>query len=122
MDTLTLNRMQFEACHGVFAEEHCTPQPFEVTLTLELPLRAAGEVDALELTVDYAAVQRTVAAVMGARKQLIEALAERIAAEVLREFPAVRAVSVEVVKMRPPVDFAFAGVAARIRRERGETA
>ena len=54
----------------------------------------------------------------GSRKHLIETLAESIAEKLLLGFPEVHAVVVEVTKPRPPVDFQFAGVAVKIRRER----
>jgi dihydroneopterin aldolase len=58
------------------------------------------------------------AVIEGSRKHLIETLAEGIADGLLAKFAQVRAVTVEVTKPRPPVDFQFAGVAVRIRRER----
>jgi dihydroneopterin aldolase len=119
MDTLILREMHFSARHGVLPVEAETAQPFAATVELELPLAAAGQSDQLDLTVDYCAVQAVVQSVIGgARRQLIETLAESIAAGLLEKFPQVRAVSVEVLKPRPPVDFQFAGVAVRIRRER----
>jgi dihydroneopterin aldolase len=86
---------------------------------LELSLAAAGTSDKLDQTIDYCAVQAVVRSVIeGSRKHLIETLAESIATGLLAKFSAVHAVTVEVTKPRPPVDFQFAGVAVRIRRER----
>jgi dihydroneopterin aldolase len=45
-------------------------------------------------------------------------LAEGVAAELLHAFAPVQAVEVEVVKLRPPVDFPNAGLAVRVRRVR----
>jgi 7,8-dihydroneopterin aldolase/epimerase/oxygenase len=119
MDKLILRELHFSARHGVLPAEKHTPQPFSATVEMELPLHRAGQSDQLEDTVDYCAAQAVVRGVVeGTHKYLIETLAERIAAELLRTFPAVHAVTVEVVKPRPPVDFQFAGVAVRIRRER----
>lgn len=122
MDTLILRELHFSARHGVLPVEAETEQPFSATVELELPLAAAGKSDRLDLTVDYCAVQGVVRSVIGgAHRHLIETLAESIAAGLLQKFPQVRAVTVEVTKPRPPVDFQFAGVAVRIRRERGMT-
>lgn len=118
-DTLTLLRMRFMARHGVFREEAERAQPFEVTAKLHLPLAEAGRADDLNKSVDYCAVQRVVRAVIeGPPRKLIETLAEAIATELLQKFSAVRAVEVEVLKLSPPVDFEFGGVAASVRRER----
>jgi len=54
----------------------------------------------------------------GSHKRLIETLAENVAREILASFAIVTAVTVEITKPRPPVDFQFAGVSVRIRRER----
>lgn len=119
MDTLILRELHFVGRHGLLPIEAENAQPFSATVELELPLVHAGETDRLDQTVDYRTVQAVVRSVIeGSRKHLIETLAESIAAELLRAFPQVRAVSVEVTKPRPPVDFQFAGVAVRIRRER----
>ncbi len=119
MDTLILRELHFSARHGLLPIEAENEQPFSATVELELPLAQAGKSDRLDRTVDYRTVQAVVRNVIeGSRKHLIETLAEDIAAGLLQTFPQVRAVSVEVFKPRPPVDFQFAGVSVRIRRER----
>ena len=119
MDKLILRELHFEARHGVLPVERETSQHFIATLELELPLAAAGRTDRLEETIDYCAVQEAVRGIIeGSHKKLIETLAEMVAEELLRAFPLLLAVTVEILKPRPPVDFQFAGVAVRIRRER----
>ncbi|MDD2764058.1 MAG: dihydroneopterin aldolase [Opitutaceae bacterium] len=118
-DTLTLSRLHFFGHHGVLPEETARGQEFEVTVRLELPLAEAGRTDDLTHTVDYRAVQAAVRGIMeGPPRRLVEALAEAVAAELLRLFPSVQAVEVEVVKLKPPVDFRSAGLSVRVRRER----
>ena len=118
-DTLTLSRMRFFGRHGVLPEEAARGQEFEVTVQIELPLAEAGRTDDLRRTVDYRAAYEAVRAVMeGPPRKLAEALAEAVAAQLLRGFPAVGAVAVEVTKLNPPVDFSSAGLTVRIRRSR----
>jgi len=118
-DTLTLARMHFFGRHSVLPEETARGQDFEITVQLELPLAEAGRTDDLTRTVDYRAVYEVVRTVMeGPPRKLAEALAEAVAAELLRVFPVVQAVEVEVVKLKPPVDFTSAGLAVRVRRAR----
>ena len=118
-DTLTLSRLRFFGHHGVLPEETLRGQDFEVTVGLELPLGEAGRTDDLSLTVDYRADREVIRGVMdGPPRKLVEALAQTEAAEILRAFPMVQEVEVEVVKPKPPVDFASTGLAVRIRRVR----
>ena len=119
MDTLILRELHFVARHGVLPIEEENSQHFSATLELELSLAPAGTSDRLDQTIDYCEVQAVVRSIIeGSHKRLIETLAETVAAELLRAFPKLMAVTVEIIKPRPPVDFQFAGVAVRIRRER----
>ena len=119
MDKIILRELHFLARHGVLPIETETVQRFSATVELELPLRAAGESDRLDQTIDYCAVQAVVRSIIeGSHRRLIETLAESVAADLLRHFPKLIAVSVEIIKPSPPVDFQFAGVSVHIRRER----
>ena len=119
MDKLILREMHFSARHGLLPIEAENDQPFSVTVELEVSTAHAGMTDRVEDAVDYRRVQALVREVIGgSRKHLIETLAESVAGKLLEGFPEVHAVGVEVLKPRPPVDFQFAGVAVKIRRER----
>ncbi|MDO8544501.1 MAG: dihydroneopterin aldolase [Opitutaceae bacterium] len=118
-DRVILRELGFFGHHGVLPVEAQNGQHFTATVELEFSLSTAGQSDHLDDTVDYRAVQAVVRGVIeGSRKYLIETLAERVAAEILHHFQRVDAVCVEISKPRPPVDFQFAGVSVRIRRER----
>ena len=122
MDRIFLRGMRFMACHGVLPHEREIPQPFEVDVELGLSLRAAGESDALGNTVNYVKVYHTVSSIMdGAPKQLIEALAEGIADDLLRDFVSLRWVRVTVHKPAAPIDGMFSDVGVTILRRRKNT-
>lgn len=119
MDKLILRELHFVARHGVLPIETENSQHFSATLELELPLAPAGTADRLDQTIDYCAVQAVVREIIeGSHKRLIETLAESVANRLLTAFPLLQAVTVEITKPRPPVDFEFAGVSVRIRRAR----
>jgi len=102
--------------HGVLPEEQTRPQPFEVDVEIDVDLKAAGESDNLDDTVDYSAVAEAVSRVVRSeRYHLLERLATRIA-EVCRGDPRVVAVSVTVRKLHPPVRAMIDHVAVRIER------
>lgn len=117
-DRIELIGLQVWGWHGVFEHERRDGQPFVVDLVLELDTRPAAADDALAATVDYGALAEEVAAVVaGEAVDLIETLAERLAAVVLSHDP-VDAVEVTVHKPAAPVPVPFADVRVRIRRDR----
>jgi dihydroneopterin aldolase len=118
-DRIVLHAMRFAGRHGVFAEEKAVPQPFEVDVEMALDLRGAGVADDLEATVDYDAVFAVVRRIVETTsRDLVEALAETIAAEILTGFPPVDAVVVRVRKMRPPIDGELAWAGVEVERAR----
>ncbi|MHB8440333.1 MAG: dihydroneopterin aldolase [Acidimicrobiales bacterium] len=116
-DRIEIRGLRVEGVHGVLDSERLARQPFEVDLDLELDLSAAGAGDELGDSADYAvAVDAARAVLEGPHRLLLETLAEEIAHDVLLDHQ-VRAVTVAVRKLRPPVDqLASAGV--RITRTR----
>ena len=123
-DRLSLLGMRFRARHGVLPEEKVTPQPFEIDLVLHADLDEAARSDALERTVDYAALHQLVAAIAtGPSVDLIETLAGSIAWAVLAATdPAlVGAVEVRVRKPEAPIDGDLDTVEAALVRRRPGT-
>lgn len=119
MDRILLQGMQFYAYHGVNPEEKASGQRFQVDLEAELDLEEAGRTDDLDHTVNYAQLYRTVKEVMdGMPRNLLEALAQEIAALSLDRFP-IQAVRVKVTKASPPIKGAIvSGAAVEIYRAR----
>jgi dihydroneopterin aldolase len=118
-DRILLRSLVFEGRHGVSDAERAVPQPIEVDVALSLDLRAAGATDELERTVDYSAVARAVGQVIRSTSfQLIESIAEAIAADLLAAHPSVEEVEVRVHK--PRIRLGEAGATAG--REAGDTA
>jgi dihydroneopterin aldolase len=120
-DRLALRGMRFEARHGVLPSEKVEAQPFEVDLVLHADLGRAAETDALEDTVDYAALHDLVGAVVtGPAFDLIEGLAGAIARAVLAatDPSLVGAVKVRVRKPEAPLDGELDTVEATLVRRR----
>ena len=119
-DRIELRGMHFDGRHGVLAAEATQAQPFEVDVVLELDLAAAGMTDDLDRTIDYGDVFRRARAIVedGPHVALIEALADRISADVLAAHPAVEAITVRVRKPTAPLPGVFAWAGVEIRRER----
>jgi dihydroneopterin aldolase len=103
MGTIVIAGLRELGVHGVLPEEQTRPQPFEVDVELTVDLEKAGDSDALDDTVDYAAVAEAVSRVVRSeRYQLLERLATRIA-EVCAVDERVTGVAVTVRKLHPPV-------------------
>jgi dihydroneopterin aldolase len=115
-DLIELRGLRLTGICGALPEERDRAQPLEVDLDIGADLRPAGRSDALVETVDYGAVVDAVEAVVtGGRPQLLEHLAEGIAAAVLA-LDRVEVVTVAVRKLRPPVPQQLATSGVRITR------
>lgn len=98
-DEVFLEGLRFYAFHGVNPEERTRGQRFTVDVRMAADLRAAGATDDLALTVNYSAVAKRVREIVeGEPRDLIESVAEEIAAAVLDGFPPVGSVRVTVRK------------------------
>ena len=121
-DRILLSGLRATGFHGVLAEERERGQEFVVDLELALPLAAAAATDAVAATVHYGELaERVVAAIERDPVDLIEALAERLAALVLED-PLVERVAVTVHKPSAPIAVPFGDVAVRLERTRPGTA
>lgn len=117
-DRIVLAGTRFFGYHGALPEERRRGQEFIVDVGVESDLKAAGKSDDLDDTVDYRKIYDAVKSVVeGPPKQLLEAVAEEIAARVLA-LPRVDAVVVRLrkpaVRLAGPLDYS----AVEIRRQR----
>jgi dihydroneopterin aldolase len=117
-DRIELRGLRAVGTHGALPEERDRSQPFEVDIDIEADLGPAGRSDVLGDTVDYGAVTGAVVDVIAGRHaELLEHLAERIAAAVLEVAgPIAGSVTVTVRKLRPPVPADLASAGVRITR------
>ncbi len=117
MDSIIARGLTFMACHGVEPQEKNSPQPFNVDLEMSLDLERAGQSDDLQDTVNYDEVYHLVEKIVtGTSYNLIEALAEDIARNLLDVFPVIKRVEVIVYKPEAPVRGNFTYFAVKIRR------
>lgn len=104
MDKITIKNLEVFCNHGVYKEENILGQKFLVSAELSLSTRKAGLSDALEDSVSYGDVSRLITAEMKKQNdKLLERAAERIAGQILKEFPLIDSVRIEVKKPWAPV-------------------
>ncbi|MGI9088959.1 MAG: dihydroneopterin aldolase [Chthoniobacterales bacterium] len=114
-DIIRIEELELSVRVGVPEEERAEPQRLTVSITL-WPVRSFREMeDQLEQTVNYAEVCRAVETFAGARRdQLIETLADEMAAHLLENF-SIRKLRLEVRKfILPKVNY----VAVSVTREK----
>ncbi len=91
MDSLRLQDIECRSRIGVTPEERARPQSIRVDLDLSLDLEAAGNSDAIDLTVDYVTVVDRVQAIAAEREyRLVEALVRTLCRRLLEENPIFR--------------------------------
>jgi dihydroneopterin aldolase len=118
LDEIKLTGLRANAHHGVFEHERRDGQLFIVDVTVRLPLAPAAAGDDLAATVHYGELaEQVVAAVESDPVDLIETVAERIAAVAL-SFPAAHEVVVTVHKPGAPITVPFDDVSVTITRRR----
>lgn len=119
MDKMIVRGMRFFGYHGVIPEENRLGQQFMVDVELALELEEAAAADDLAKTVNYADLHARVKRIVeGPPCKLIEALARRIATDLLATYTNINEVLVRVTKPHPPFDIHFDGVTVELRRKR----
>lgn len=119
LDKIHVNKMEFYGYHGVFPEETRLGQRFIVDLVVETDLRSAGLSDALENSINYAELYKVTKDILeGKPYKLLEAIAEKLAAELLGQFEKIERLTVKIIKPDPPIPGHYKSVAVEITRGR----
>ena len=119
MDMIEIKRLKIFAYHGVLDEEREQGQDFYISAKLYLDLRQASMADDLKATVNYDVAAHTIEKVVTQEKwNLIEAVAESVASELLLQYQELRSVEVRVDKPEAPIELSFETVSVTIKRGR----
>ena len=110
MDKILMSNLGFYGYHGLLKEEAVLGQKFFIDIELYLDTKEAGETDDMYKSVSYADVYEVVKEIVeNKRFNLLEALAENIASEVL-----------EVKKPEAPVPGIYDYFGVEIKRTKDE--
>lgn len=119
MDKIMVNNMQFYGFHGLFPEENKLGQRFYVDVILYADLTEAGKTDDMTDSIDYGDIYETVKNILeGKAYNLLEAVAESVAGQLLTSYALIDACTVKVKKPDPPIPGHYDSVAVEIYRER----
>ena len=89
MDIIFIRDFRLSVTVGMYPWELTTPQTIELNLEINIPGPQAGKSDNIDDTIDYAKVVQRIQDELSHNKiQLLEKLAEHIAALIMREFKA----------------------------------
>lgn len=120
-DKFILTGLELFGRHGCSAEERKYTQPFIVDAELYFDIAKAAATDDLADTIDYVAVMGDIKAIVeGTPRNLIETIAQEIAAVLLSNYPILDAVKIILHKVAPPVREKFSGAAVEIFRSRAK--
>ena len=120
VDQVAVRGIRGRGTHGVLAQEKRDGQEFSVDVVMHVPTVRAGGSDDLNDAVDYSVVAGKAHAILvGESLDLVEAVAERIAAAVMVDTRLV-AVDVTVHKPQAPVGVPFDDVTVTVRRTRDD--
>lgn len=118
MDQIRIENLVVFAHHGVFEEENVLGQKFVVSAVLYLDTRQAGMSDLLTESLDYGKVCHFICDRMTTcNYQLIEAVAEHLAQDLLLEYEMLQAVDLTVKKPWAPIMLPLDTVAVHIERQ-----
>lgn len=87
MDTIFIHELKLDTYVGIYESELLRPQTIQIDLEMGMPHSRACETDAIEDTVDYAAIVDLIRKELAVRRySLLEKLAEETAQVILRAF------------------------------------
>lgn len=117
MDKIKIKDLEVFAKHGAFPEENILGQKFLVSVTMYMNTREAGMSDDLTKSIHYGEVSHFIRKFM--EKQifkLIETVAEKLAMELLINFPLMEKLDLEIKKPWAPIALPLDTVSVEISR------
>lgn len=121
MDKILMKNLGFYGYHGLLKEEAVLGQKFFLDIELGVNTKEAGLTDDMTKSVSYADVYEVVKDIVeNKRFNLLEALSENIAQEVLSRFDLVKEIMVRVKKPEAPVNGIYDYFGIEIRRAKDE--
>lgn len=127
--TIEIDRMRLYAFHGVMEQEQRVGNFFEISARLTYPIPPAdrnGNDDTLPVsdelgdTVNYAEVAEIIRHEAATPSRLLEHLAARIRAAILKRYPAITSGHIKVAKITPPIGMQLRSASATLEWQEGE--
>lgn len=111
---IVLNHLRFHAYHGVMAQERKVGNDYDVSVRLEVPIDRAALSDEVADTIDYGEVYKLICQEMMVPSNLVERVAYRVGDRLMRRYPSIVSVDVEILKLNPPIGACCEGAGVQI--------
>lgn len=119
---IRIKKATFYGYHGVMSEEQSVGGKFEADVDIYTDFTEAAKKDSLQQTIDYHKVYKVLYHLALEQKYyLIEAVASKIADELLSKFPAIEKIAVRVRKNNPPLGGVVDCVEVEVVKDRKDT-
>lgn len=118
---IRIKNATFYGYHGVLSEEQSVGGKFEADVDIYTDFSEAARADSLKHTVDYNSVYKFIYKMaLDQKYYLIEALAAKIADELLKNFARIQKVNIRVRKNNPPLGGVVDCVEVEVEKSRSE--
>ncbi|MCM1568708.1 MAG: 2-amino-4-hydroxy-6-hydroxymethyldihydropteridine diphosphokinase [Roseburia sp.] len=116
-DEIIIENLECFAYHGVYDSERQKGQLFYINAVLFTDTAKAGRTDELADSTDYGALCGFIDDWMKKHTcSLLEAVAERLAQEILLNYPLIKEIDLEIRKPQAPIELPFGCVSVKIHR------
>lgn len=100
---IRLDGLRFHAYHGVLAQERAVGNDYELSLRVKFSVAKAMASDDVADTLNYATLYRIAANEMRKTSNLLEHVAHRMGAAIIKEFADAEAIDITLTKINPPM-------------------
>ena len=113
-----IRNMRLHAYHGVLPQEREVGNDYVITLSVDYPIAKAADSDNVADTMSYADAADIIHREMAIQSNLLENVAMRIARAILTAYTEATEVTVDIMKVAPPMtaDCDGAGVVVKLGR------
>ena len=101
MFTIHLHNCRFFAHHGLFKEEVVVGAGFEISLSASF--EETGLITSMKETINYVAIYELVKKHFNQPRQLLETLAQEIAADIYTLDSRIKSIEIHLKKLNPPI-------------------
>jgi dihydroneopterin aldolase len=103
MITVNLNKLRFNAFHGIHEEEKILGNEYLVDASVEFH-EQLHVIHSINDTVNYVDIYNIIKERMSEPTPLLETVIMEIGNEIYKEFPQLRSINISIKKMNPPIE------------------